>query len=108
MGACWTQRGCDEEMWSTCPHAVSDWDMCPARCAFSVCDRPTHEKTFDPEILFDPSVDRMKAIKENCTFCTFFLTHGPRYEPQSGDGEEAAPWTLDDRPQDQVGRHPGE
>ena len=79
--------------------------MCPARCAFSECVRPTHEKTFDPAVLFDPTVDRMKAIKENCTFCTFFLTHGPRVE-SAAEGEANAPWTLDDRPQDQVGRHP--
>lgn len=83
MGACWTQRGCDEEMWGRCPHAVSTWDMCPARCMFSKCDRPTHEECYDVDLLFDPAVDRMKAVKEVCTHCAHFLRHGPRVEPSA-------------------------
>ena len=78
MGACWTQRGCDDEMRATCPHAVTDWDMCPNRCMFAKCDRPTHAQAFDIDLIFDPTVDRMKAVKEICTLCEHFLMHGPR------------------------------
>lgn len=78
MGACWRTRGCDEEMWSRCPHAVTDWDMCPIRCNFSQCDRPTHNLTSDVNLLLSAEVDRSKAVKETCVYCEHFLTHGPR------------------------------
>jgi hypothetical protein len=29
-------------------------------------------------MIFDPSIDRRTAIKENCTYCEFFLTNGPK------------------------------
>ena len=77
MAKCWEQRGCDEEMQSRCPHDVPT-DKCPAKCAFSTCDRATHVLTWDPAMIFDPSVDRRMAIKENCTYCEFFLTHCPK------------------------------
>jgi len=65
-------------MQDTCGHAVSDWDMCPARCAYAQCDRSTYEFTSDPALVFDPTVDREQALKQNCLWCKFFLTNGPR------------------------------
>lgn len=78
MAKCWEQRGCDEEMQSECPHHISFKDNCPTKCAFAGCDRPTYELTTDPELIFDPTVDRSAAIKDGCTFCAFFLRNGPR------------------------------
>lgn len=77
MAKCWERRGCDDEMMSRCPHN-SPGEMCGSRCVFAQCDRPTHEVTSDPMLIFDPWVDRAAAMKEQCTFCTFFLTNGPR------------------------------
>lgn len=85
MGSCWTQRGCDREMSGSCPHAVTSWDMCPSRCMFSKCNRPTHLETYDPAVLFDPTVDRMKAVKEVCTMCAHFLANGPRCDTEVTD-----------------------
>jgi hypothetical protein len=78
MAKCWEKRGCDDEMQAECPHAVEYKDNCPTKCAFAACDRPTHELTIDPELVFDPTVDRSAAIKDTCTFCAFFLRNGPR------------------------------
>lgn len=78
MAKCWEQRGCDEEMQATCPHPNEFMDNCPTKCAFATCDRPSHELTVDPELVFDPSVDRSQAIKDECTICGFFLRNGPR------------------------------
>jgi|GEM_PF-1048807 len=81
MTFCWEMRGCDEEMWSRCPHngdAKGIYSPCPADCYYATCDRSTHEVATDFEVLLDPTVDRTVAKKECCTFCTFFLTHGPR------------------------------
>jgi hypothetical protein len=78
---CWEIRGCDEEMWSRCPHngdAKGIYSPCPADCYYTACERPTHEVATDLTVLLDPSVDRMVAKKESCTFCTFFLTHAPK------------------------------
>jgi hypothetical protein len=76
MAKCWETRGCDDEMMSTCPHN-SPGEKCPARCAFAACERPTHKLSSDPAVIFDPTTDRRAAIKEQCTFCEFFLTNGP-------------------------------
>lgn len=78
--ACWNERGCDEEMQAECPHSAIIGDRCPTKCAFAGCDRPTHELTVDPALIFDPSVDRSVAIKETCMFCGFFLRTAPRVE----------------------------
>jgi len=78
MAKCWETRGCDEEMQKDCPHSADFKDNCPTKCAFAACDRPTYELTTDPELIFSPDVDRSAAIKDGCTYCAFFLTHGPR------------------------------
>lgn len=81
MAKCWEMRGCDEEMQSRCPHNDPN-DRCPSKCAFAQCDRPSHELTSDPELVFNPVIDRSAAIKEVCTYCAFFLKNGPHL-PQS-------------------------
>lgn len=81
MARCWEMRGCDEEMQAVCPHSTDLADRCPAKCAFAHCDRPTHEITSDPELIFDPTVDREAVIREECLYCAFFLRRGPRREP---------------------------
>ena len=81
MAKCWETRGCDEQMQAECRHHIEFFDACPSKCAFAKCDRETHELTCDPSLVFDPSVDRSAAIKEECTYCGFFLTNGPRVEP---------------------------
>lgn len=78
MPRCWEIRGCDEQMQAECLHSTTLNDRCPTKCAFVQCILPQHELTSDPELVFDPSVDRLQAIKEPCLFCVFFLTHGPR------------------------------
>lgn len=78
MAKCWGQRGCDDEMQAECPHSAVIGDRCPSKCAFAACDRPTHEVTTDPELVFSATVDREATIKENCLYCAFFLRHGPR------------------------------
>ncbi len=82
--ACWEQRGCDEEMQAECPHSAVFLDRCPAKCAFALCDRSTHEVTMDPELIFSPEVDREAAIKESCITCVFFLTNGPKVANTGG------------------------
>lgn len=76
--ACWSNRGCDDEMQATCPHAIDPNEKCPVQCNFSRCTRPTHKRTSDPFLVFDPDVDRSAAQKEVCHSCEFFLTNGPR------------------------------
>lgn len=78
MAKCWEGRACDEDMQAGCPHASTIGDRCPTKCAFANCERSTHEVTTDPGLVFDPSVDRDAAIREECIFCAFFLRHGPR------------------------------
>lgn len=80
MAKCWETRGCDEEMQSECLHHTEFEDRCPAKCAFAACNRKTYELTTDPDLIFDPYVDREQAIKESCLYCAFFLTHAPRVE----------------------------
>jgi hypothetical protein len=77
MAKCWEGRGCDEEMMSRCPHTSPD-EKCPTKCAFAQCGRPSHEATSDAALVFDPWVDRSVALKEECTYCAFFLKNGPR------------------------------
>lgn len=78
MPRCWELRGCDEEMQATCPHPNELADRCPTKCAFAHCDRPTHELTVDPELIFDPSIDRDVVLKDECFYCAFFLRQGPK------------------------------
>ena len=78
MAKCWEQRGCDEDMQKECPHSAEIGDRCPTKCAFATCDRPTYELTIDPALIFDPTIDRTKSIKEGCQYCAFYLTNGPR------------------------------
>lgn len=81
MAKCWEKRGCDELMQAECPHPNELDDECPTTCMFAKCDRETHEVTTDPALLFDSTVDRSAAIRAECTYCAFFLRHGPRLEP---------------------------
>jgi hypothetical protein len=78
MAKCWEQRGCDAEMQTECPHSVDFHDNCPTKCAFAVCDRATYVLVTDPELVFDPTVDRLAAIKDGCQYCGFFIKNGPR------------------------------
>jgi hypothetical protein len=78
MAKCWEQRGCDDEMQAECPHSVVFQDRCPTKCAFAGCTRASYELTTDPELIFSADVNRDAAIKENCLYCAFFLSHGPR------------------------------
>ncbi|MDR2587576.1 MAG: hypothetical protein LBC23_04880 [Coriobacteriales bacterium] len=76
---CWSLRGCDEEMWSRCPHAIASVDgVCPAECYYTICQRNQRQLTSDINLLLDSSVDRRAAIKENCLNCAFFLKNAPR------------------------------
>lgn len=77
MAKCWEQRGCDEEMQATCPHSLPG-HQCPTKCAFAQCDRPSHKLTTNCDDIFDPGPDRSAAMREECTFCGFFLTNGPK------------------------------
>lgn len=81
MAFCWQRRGCDEEMWSRCPHAVEDkYSPCPMDCCYTACDNPQHELATDLDLLLDPFVDRNAAQKEQCRSCVFFLTTAPKIE----------------------------
>ena len=80
---CWRIRNCEQDMQSGCPHAVTDFDMCPARCSFATCDRPTYELTSDPDLVFAGDVDRNQALKQGCIWCKFFLTNAPRLDGQT-------------------------
>ncbi len=79
MPKCWERRACDEEMQENCPHPNELNDNCPTKCAFAnACQYTAHKVTSDPGLVFDPSVDRTKAIKDTCLYCELFLKHGPR------------------------------
>ena len=69
-------------MQSSCAHAVTDFDMCPARCSFATCDRPTYDFTTDPEYIFAVDVDRDQALKQGCLWCKHFLVNGPKKASQ--------------------------
>lgn len=75
--ACWSKRGCDDEMQAGCPHAIDPTEQCPLSCYFAKCDRATHHISSDPALIFGVAVDRAAAAKEICTRCEFFLTNGP-------------------------------
>lgn len=85
MARCWEMRGCDEEMQADCPHHTRLMDRCPSKCAFAKCDRPTHELTTDPALIFSTTIDRDAAIKEECIYCGFFLRHGPRVDGSAAE-----------------------
>ncbi len=89
MARCWEERGCDEEMQADCAHASVIHDMCPTKCVFSNCERPTHQLTDDPELVFGSPVDRNAAIKQVCLFCEHFLTRGPKLAAVADDQETA-------------------
>ncbi|MBN1193051.1 MAG: hypothetical protein JXA36_05125 [Coriobacteriia bacterium] len=76
--ACWSLRGCDDEMREGCPHAIDPEEKCPLSCQYAKCDRSTYRATTDPALIFDLSIDRSAAAREVCTGCVFFLTNGPR------------------------------
>lgn len=78
MTGCWAARGCDDELQSRCPHAIDPTEKCPSECFYSKCHRPTRKATSDPDLIFSPDIDRDAAAKENCVYCEFFLTNGPR------------------------------
>ena len=84
MARCWEQRGCDGDLLENCPHEQEFKDRCPTKCAFARCELPTHEPTDDPALIWDPTVDRSHAIREECLFCSHFLTKGPRI----GEGDD--------------------
>lgn len=86
MARCWEMRGCDEEMQSECLHSTTFHDRCPTKCAFAHCDLPQNEITSDPELVFDPDIDREVAVKETCLFCAFFLRKGPRLSQRGTEG----------------------
>jgi len=71
------------DMQTHCNHAVTDWDMCPARCSFALCDRPTYELTTDAALIFAPDIDRDQALKQGCLWCKFFLENAPRKDPNA-------------------------
>ncbi len=76
---CWEVRGCDEEMWSRCPHFTSSTDgLCPNECRYTICDRATRAIATDFNLLLDPTVDRTVTVKEACLHCSFFLKKAPR------------------------------
>ncbi|MDR2673065.1 MAG: hypothetical protein LBC35_07305 [Coriobacteriales bacterium] len=80
-GACWQIRGCDQKMASTCPHAIASSDgRCTFDCYYTLCSRPQHKLATNLDVLLDPTVDRLAAIKEICTTCEFFLRNGPRVD----------------------------
>jgi hypothetical protein len=78
MAKCWEQRGCDDAMQADCLHFTTFHDTCPSKCAFASCHLATHVVSSDADLIFDPTVDRTVAIKDNCTWCEFFLKNGPR------------------------------
>ena len=79
--SCWTQRGCDEEMSGRCPHVSAEvYSPCPADCNYSFCSNPQHIIATDVSLLLDSEIDRTAAIKEQCYYCEFFLTNGPKID----------------------------
>lgn len=84
--ACWTVRGCagiwgptGNYMELDCPHNEPDrYSPCPQSCAYTRCQRPWHAEATSFEDLLDPTVDRMRAIKEQCRHCLHFIRFGPR------------------------------
>lgn len=83
---CWEYRGCHglkgltDLMEVECPHARDDcYSPCPVECKYTAsCSRPWHETTGDINLVLDPSINRLAAIKKTCYVCKHFLTNGPR------------------------------
>lgn len=86
MAACWEKRGCDEEMMSRCPHNTPT-ESCPAECRYAACYLPTHAVAHDINLLLNPELDYDAAVKDNCRYCEFFLTNGPK-AGERGDAEK--------------------
>ncbi len=80
MAACWTMRGCDDEMQSRCPHNLPG-EPCPADCHFAACRRSTHTVATDFALLLNPQLNYEASVKEICRFCEFFLSNGPESQP---------------------------
>jgi len=97
MAPCWRTRNCEMDMQTSCNHAITDWDMCPARCSFAQCNRPTYELTSDPALVFGSEVDRDQALKQGCLWCKFFLENGPKrtQEASSESADEKKKRLLD-------------
>lgn len=90
---CWEHRGCVGKMGLTdfmseeCPHSRQDcYSPCPAECKYTVCSRPWHKTATGFDLILDPTVDRMAAIKQVCYTCEHFLKHGPRVGEGASDG----------------------
>lgn len=78
MAYCWQSRGCDEEIWSRCPHNVpGKYSPCPIDCCFTSCDKPQHRQATVMEML-DSDADLNAPQKEQCRSCGFFLSTAPR------------------------------
>lgn len=78
MTGCWSKRGCSDEMQSRCPHAIDPTEKCPVECYYAKCGNATHVPTADPALIFDTTIDRDAAVKQQCVYCAHFLTKGPR------------------------------
>ncbi len=65
-------------MQAECPHAVDPTEKCPAECYYAKCGRETNRATSDPALIWAPDIDRSVAAKQQCFYCEFFLTKGPR------------------------------
>ena len=78
MAGCWSRRGCSDEMQAACPHAIDPEEKCPVECYYAKCGNATYAPTGDPALIFDPTVDRSAARKQQCVYCGHFLTKGPR------------------------------
>lgn len=85
--ACWAHRGCEglmglsAPMEDECPHSRSDcYAPCPEECKYTACRRPWHRTASDFNLILDPTVDRMAAIKRSCYSCEYFLKNGPRLD----------------------------
>ena len=69
-------------MENECPHNRSDcYNPCPQECHYTRCERPTYAAATNIDLILDASVDRSAAIKRSCYMCEYFLTHGPRSNP---------------------------
>lgn len=78
MAKCWTERGCDTAMQERCPHAADPDEKCPARCSYGQCARPQNAVPKDTLLFLEPNIDRSASMKEQCLYCEFFLTNGPK------------------------------
>ncbi len=91
--ACWNLRGCAglmglvAPMQEECPHSRTDcYSPCPTECQYTVCERPWHRTSSDFNLILDPTVDRMVAVKKSCYTCEYFLKNAPRVGEGASDG----------------------